>query len=86
MFSNKRSLLLKSTLFIATGMLLAACGNETPKEETVNAPTEDTVIASAETEGTSYSLPSPLQIASIFKKSGLKYKDGLTSSQKDPPK
>ncbi|MGQ0828997.1 MAG: hypothetical protein ACT4ON_11465 [Bacteroidota bacterium] len=86
MFSNKKSLLFKSTLFVATGILLAACGNETPKEETVDAPVEDSVIASAETETVSYSLPSPLQIASIFKKSGLKYKDGLTSSQKDPAK
>lgn len=86
MFSNKKSVILKSTLFIATGMLLAACGDEAPKEETVNAPVEDTVVASADAEGVSYSLPSPLQIASIFKKSGLKYKDGITSSQKDPAK
>jgi len=86
MFSNKKSLILKSALFIATGILLTACGNETSKEETVNAPAEDTVIASSGTEELSYSLPSPLQIASIFKKSGLKYKDGITSSQKDPAK
>jgi hypothetical protein len=86
MFSNKRSVILKSTLYVAAGMLLVACGSETPKEETVSAPVEDTLSASAESQDVTYSLPSPLQIASIFKKSGLKYKDGVTSSQKDPAK
>ncbi|MCW3083893.1 MAG: hypothetical protein JWP12_1259 [Bacteroidetes bacterium] len=87
MLVNKKSFVLKGTMLIAAGMLLASCGSETPKEDTVITPPADTVkTASAETEEVSYSLPSPLQIASIFKKSGLKYKDGVTSSQKDPSK
>jgi hypothetical protein len=51
----------------------------------VNAPTEE-LAANMESDEISYSLPSPLQIASIFKKSGLKYKDGITSTLKDPAK
>ena len=87
MLVNKKSFVLKGTMLIAAGMLLASCGSETPKEDTVTTPPADTVkAASAETEEVSYSLPSPLQIASIFKKSGLKYKDGVTSSLKDPSK
>lgn len=84
---NKKSLVLKGTMFIAAGMLLASCGSETPKEEN-ETPAVDTtaVTASVEVEDVSYSLPSPLQIASIFKKSGLKYKDGITSALKDPSK
>lgn len=77
-------------MFVATGMLLAACGG-TPKEETATTPADSTAATkdTAATTGTdevSYSLPSPLQIASIFKKSGLTYKDGVTSTFKDPAK
>lgn len=86
MFVNKKSLVLKGTMFIAAGMLLASCGNsETPKEENVT-PTDSVETATTDVEDVSYSLPSPLQIASIFKKSGLKYKEGITSSLKDPAK
>ncbi|MCE3281233.1 MAG: hypothetical protein K0S44_3424 [Bacteroidetes bacterium] len=68
-------------------MLLASCGNETQKDESVtDIDTAATETSSVEVEDVSYSLPSPLQIASIFKKSGLKYKDGITSPLKDPSK
>ena len=81
---NKKPLLVKVSLFVATGMLLAACGSETPKEETkTDATVQETSITPAEGDGVTYTLPSPLQIASIFKKSGLKYKDGVTSQMKD---
>lgn len=86
MLVNKKSFVLKGTMFIAAGMLLASCGSETPKEETTPVDSTETVTATAEVEDVSYSLPSPLQIASIFKKSGLKYKAGLTSEIKDPSK
>lgn len=87
MFSNKKLLLIKGTMFIAAGMFLVACGSGTPKEEANSVPpTVTDSAATDETAETSYSLPSPLQIASIFKKSGLKYKDGVTSSLKDPQK
>jgi hypothetical protein len=86
MLLKKKSLVLKGTMFIAAGILFASCGNETPKEETNLSETDSVSTPAEETEQVSYSLPSPLQIASIFKKSGMKYKDGVTSSKKDPAK
>lgn len=86
MLINRRPALLKNIIFIATGILLVACNDDTTKEETDT----DTVVADSsllvETPEISYSLPSPLKIASIFKKSGMKYKDGVTSPLKDPEK
>jgi hypothetical protein len=85
MLSKKKTLVLKSSIFMATAMLLTACGSDTPNE--TETPATDTVAeVIAEVPEVSYSLPSPLQIASIFKKSGLKYKDGITSTMKDPAK
>jgi hypothetical protein len=87
MLVNKKSFVRNSAMLLTAGMLLASCGNETPKDDNVTA--EDstaTETATVEVEDVSYSLPSPLQIASIFKKSGLKYKDGITSTLKDPSK
>src|ERR1035437_1571347 len=85
MLLTRKSLVLKGALFIVTGVLLVACGNEKPKDETLGT-VQDTTTAVAETPSVSYSLPSPLQVASIFKKSGLKYKAGVTNSLKDPSK
>jgi hypothetical protein len=82
---SKKSFIVKGVLFIATGMLLGACNNEAKDETKTNAAAGDTA-STAETQGETYSLPSPLQIASIFKKSGMKYKDGITTSKKDPAK
>lgn len=84
MLLNKKSLVLKGILFITTGVLLVACGSEKPKDETLT--TVQDTVAVAETPTVSYSLPSPLQVASIFKKSGLKYKAGVTNQLKDPSK
>jgi hypothetical protein len=87
MLVNTKSFALKGVMLIATGMLLASCGNETTKDDSITGvDTVATETESVEVEDVSYSLPSPLQIASIFKKSGLKYKDGITSSLKDPSK
>jgi hypothetical protein len=87
MFSKKKSFVLKGSMLCVAAVLLTACGGEAPKEDTTAAPVADTsAAASNDTEQQSYSLPSPLQIASIFKKSGLKYKDGVTSPMKDPAK
>jgi len=80
MLLNKKTLVRKGAMLFASSMLFISCGSETPKEEEVVV--VDTV-AVEESEEVSYNLPSPLQIASIFKKSGLKYKDGITSTQKD---
>ena len=81
-------LVVKSVLFVASAVFMVSCGNnEAAKEETDSKSVvkEDTT-ATAEVPETSYSLPSPLQIASIFKKSGLKYKSDLTSQMRDPSK
>jgi hypothetical protein len=89
MFLKKKSLALKGTLFIAASMLIVACSNETPKDENATTTTVDTAstaTTSEETPEVTYSLPSPLQIASIFKKSGLKYKADITSKLVDPAK
>ncbi len=87
MVSNQKSLIVKGTMFIVAGMLLVACGTETPKDENIGSSGKDSVVVEEpETNTVSYSLPSPLQIASIFKKSGLKYQDGITTTQKDPSK
>lgn len=88
MLTYKRNIMLKSAFVITIGMFLTACSSETHKE-TVNNDTktiiEDTTVNTGIGEIT-YSLPSPLQIASIFKKSGMKYQMGLTSQYKDPSK
>lgn len=87
MFSSKKSLILKGSLVLVSAMLLASCGNETPKEETETPTAVDSQsVADVDVPEVSYSLPSPLQIASIFKKSGLKYKEGITSDINDPAK
>jgi hypothetical protein len=85
----KKLILVKGTILMASAMFFISCGNgEKPKENptaTTNV-AADTNVTSADVPETSYSLPSPLQIASIFKQSGMKYKDGLTSQVKDPSK
>ncbi|MBL0329279.1 MAG: hypothetical protein IPP64_07655 [Bacteroidetes bacterium] len=86
MLLKKNSLALKGVLFAAASIVLVACGGDTQTEETVTPPQDSVVVAEVETEEVTYSLPSPLQIASIFKKSGLKYKAGITSELKDPAK
>ncbi len=65
-------------------LLLGSCGNK--EENTENTQPNDSIpavddSAQAETEDPTYALPSPLQIASIFKKSGLKYIDGITNPE-----
>ncbi|MEI6488879.1 MAG: hypothetical protein WCP52_07950 [Bacteroidota bacterium] len=88
MFTTKKLLVVKSVLFVASAVFMVSCGNnETAKDEadSKSVVKEDTT-ATAEVPETSYSLPSPLQIASIFKKSGLKYKSDLTSQMRDPSK
>lgn len=89
MLINKKLKGAKNIVLMAAGMLLAACNGETPKEESITDTIVDvqdsTKIIESE-QGTSYSLPSPLKIASIFQKSGLKYKPGVTSQFKNTDK
>ena len=89
MSSMKKIFVVKSAVLMSCALFFISCGNgEKPKDDNAStvAVATDTSAASAEVPETSYSLPSPLQIASIFKKSGMKYKDGLTSPVKDPAK
>lgn len=82
----KKTILLRNSFFLMAGLFLFSCGSEsTQQEATDSSVTVDTTV-SADDEANAYILPSPLQIASIFKKSGLKYYDGITSQQKDPSK
>jgi len=72
---------LSSALFL---FALASCG--TNKEEESNAATQDTIaVASAKDTGDLtkdffYALPSPLVMAKVFKKTGLKYVEGIANS------
>lgn len=65
--------------------ILSSCGSNQNADDSQSAAdtTETNMDSSAiETEvGVTYILPSPLQIASIFKKSGLKYIEGLTNAE-----
>ncbi len=86
MITKKKNRLLKGAIFISIGILLVACNTETPKEEPKSEVTVGDTTATVLTEKANYSLPSPLQIASIFKKAGMKYKAGITSPMKDQKK
>lgn len=85
MLSHTKSLMMNGALLIAVSLFAVSCGNDTPKEDTIET-VQPAETVETETSDVSYSLPSPLQIASIFKKSGLKFKGGVTSQQKDPGK
>lgn len=86
MLINKRSSSFKNIVILVIGILLVACNEEAAKEETLTDNTVEDSTMLQESQEISYSLPSPLKIASIFKKSGMKYKDGVTSQLKDPEK
>ena len=68
---------LTSTLF------LGSCGNDEPDDVNVvdvDTTKEDIEVDMFASPDVDYHLPSPLQVASIFKKSGLEYNSGVTSS------
>ena len=80
----KRRFLLVNSM-IGLTFLVGSCGGEEPVDE-VNEIVQDTVFAEdqfaalfEESPEVDYHLPSPLQVASIFKKSGLDYNAGSTS-------
>lgn len=76
--------ILASFILLLIGTFIAGCGNESTTDvDKAEVITEDTA-STDEMIAVTYTLPSPLQIASIFKKSGLKYQDGFTSCQKEP--
>ncbi len=69
---------------LSATVLLTSCGGEqkTPEEQSKPAETTETTTAvEVETpEEQNFILPSPLQIASIMKRAGLTYQDGLTAA------
>jgi methyl-accepting chemotaxis protein len=73
-------------LFVAAAFVLASCGGEEKKEkkndaQEVNNDNENEGVAIPESDDIDFHLPSPLQIAYIFKNSGLEYTPGLTNDQ-----
>ena len=70
-----------AVIALASTFILGACGGEEPEdvvvvgEDSTEALDEDIF----ESPDVDYHLPSPLQVASIFKKSGLEYNSGVTN-------
>lgn len=73
------------SIFILSTFISCGGNNET-KESVAETPAIDSTATAEASEEVSYNLPSPLQIASLFKKSGLKFIQGVTNSQKDASK
>jgi len=73
------------TLIGLSVLLITSCGgnnnNESDKKEELkdSAAVAETIKADDNNNETTYSLPSPMQIATILKKSGLKYYSGVTN-------
>ncbi len=80
-----------ATAFVGTALLLTSCNGDGEHNESNELNTVDTTEATSDEDfealfdspEVDYHLPSPLQVASIFKKSGLSYNSGATS---DPSK
>lgn len=73
-----------SKFLIATGVsiLLFSCNNDPKQDETDTETADSAVVEQPDTSGMedfTYILPSPLKIASLYQKSGVKYLEGLTS-------
>jgi hypothetical protein len=68
---------------LASTMFLGSCGGGEPEDVNVvdvDTTGEDIDVDIFESPDIDYHLPSPLQVASIFKKSGLEYNSGVTNS------
>lgn len=72
-----------SLLFVAAAFAITSCGGEEKSEKKNDAAQveepEDADVSIPESEDIDFHLPSPLQIAYIFKNSGLEYTPGLTN-------
>lgn len=83
----KKSLTAFSLLAIGASLCLTACGGDATNQndelnvvDTTEMNTDDELADLFESPDLDYHLPSPLQVASIFKKSGLEYNSDATSS------
>ena len=83
------SKLLHKILPAALLFTFAACGSS-EQDENTNATTMDTAAAASDTTNQTqdffYSLPSPLLMAKVFKKTGLKYVEGVANSPENVSK
>lgn len=86
MFKKNLRKIAQASFFVSLTIGITSCGNNENKENTEAAKDSTATEEVVEAQEVSYNLPSPLQIASIFKKSGLKYIEGITSAQKDAAK
>ena len=73
-----------SAILCSAAMLLGACGEGEPNDitvvEEIDTLEEEFDVDLFESPEVDYHLPSPLQVASIFKKSGLEYNSGVTNT------
>lgn len=82
----KKSLLALSTFAFSASILMQSCGGESANNDTelnvveTTENSDDEYANLFESPDEDYHLPSPLQVASIFKKSGLAYNSDATSS------
>ncbi len=83
-----RSKIVKYAMSFLIGSIFISCtGNETKERASENQTSDSTLKKEKEVEQeVSYNLPSPLQIVSLFRKSGLTFLEGVTNTQKDPAK
>lgn len=70
---------------VSTSLLFFSCEGESPIDEGIEVAANDTLEAQVsvdifESPDVDYHLPSALQVASIFKKSGMKYNSGVTNA------
>jgi hypothetical protein len=91
MYFNKAASVLYGTIATAACFFLFACGSSTHNSEQKDVTSvKDTVShtgsGDTQTEQTTYTLPSPIQIASIFKKAGLIYYPNITNSAENASK
>ena len=71
-----------AVIALASTFLLGSCGGDEPEDVNVvdvDTTEEDIDVDLFESPDVDYHLPSPLQVASIFKKSGLAYNSGVTN-------
>lgn len=81
----KKTITNTKVLIITTSIFLFSCGGEAPVEDITRIDTTSHEEVESfedlfESDELDYYLPSPLQVASIFKKSGLAYNSGATHS------
>src|ERR1051326_1883416 len=72
-------------IFLSCCILFSSCGNPENPDENNSTQTDTTVSVKKDTSGNPakdffYSLPSPLVMAKVFKKTGLKYVEGVANS------